>query len=121
MAAQQEQELSLIKGLLARLEHHPVVEVTKGPEISPDLKSYIERVETEGESAQTIVIGSNSVKVAKTQPKSQPSIVLPLTPTHYTQGMKASVADSIRWLAIWCLRLLKIYGHRAVFRPEPNL
>lgn len=121
MAAPQEQELNLIKGLLARFEHHPVVEVSKGPEVSQEVKSYIEKVETEAESSQPIVIGGNNVRIPPSQPKPRPSIILPLTPSQYAQGTKASVVDSIRWLAVWCLRLLKIYGPRATFRPEPNI
>lgn len=121
MAAQQEQELNIIRGLLARLEHHPVVEVPKGPEIAPELKSYVEKVEEGAELAQPTIVNVNGVKAVPPQPQPKPSIVLPLTPTQFASGLKASVADSVRWLAVWCLRLLKIYGQRAVFRAEANL
>jgi hypothetical protein len=119
MAARPEQEYNLIRGVLERFERHPVVEIGATPEISPDLRSYVQKVETGSEvKPPGMPLGKPS---AKPLPPGQKSILLPLTPTQYVQGTKASVSDSLRWLAVWCLRILKIYGPNALFRPEPNL
>lgn len=114
--AEREKDISLVKGLLERFEKHPVVEIPTSPEVPSEIKSYVEKVETGAEVKPPSVMSSNG-----TITTSQPTIVLPLTASQYAAAKKATVFDSVRWLAVWCLRLFKIYGSRASFRQEPNL
>lgn len=46
----------------------------------------------------------------------KPKIVLPLTKKKVKKGLHHKVADSIRWLAEWCLRLLKMFPERASYK-----
>lgn len=115
---EQEKDFNLVKDLLNKFERHPVVETPTSPEVPTELKGYIEKVETsvEVKPPTTIQVPGNYPTV-----KPQPSVVLPLTASQYASAKKTTVFDSVRWLAVWCLRLFKIYGSRASFRPEPNL
>lgn len=114
---EREKEFNLVKGLLERFEKHPVVEVPLSPEVPAELRSYVQKVETGAEAKAPTVLSDTTGLPAKPQP----TIVLPLTASQYASAKKATVLDSVRWLAVWCLRLFKIYGSRASFRPEPNL
>lgn len=119
MAARQEQEINLIKGLLARFEKHPLVEVPTSPEVPSELRSYVEKVEEGAEFNLPVVVGGQA-------PGAQTAgrlavVVLPLTKSQYVQAKQASISDSIRWLAALCLKLFKVYRTKAAFRPEPNL
>lgn len=42
----------------------------------------------------------------------KPKIVLPLTKPKIKQGLHKKIAESIRWLAEWCLRLIKMFPDR---------
>jgi hypothetical protein len=119
MPAAQEQEFNLVKSLLARFERHPVVDVTEPLQIPPELQSYVQKVETltPTQQPQTVITSYTPPPV----PRPLPTVSLPITLSQYIQAKKANISDSIRWLAAWCLRILKMYGSRASFRPEPNL
>jgi len=47
------------------------------------------------------------------QPK--PQVILPLKEEEVEKAIHQKVADSIRWLAVWCLRMVKLLGKRAEF------
>lgn len=42
----------------------------------------------------------------------KPKIVLPLTKPKIQQALKKKIIESIRWLAEWCLRLIKMFPKR---------
>jgi hypothetical protein len=46
----------------------------------------------------------------------KPQIVLPLTQVKTKKGLHHKIADSIRWLAEWCWRLIKMFPKRAVYK-----
>jgi len=99
-------------------EEFPVVE-EKEPKIEEELEPYIEKIEKEIYLAKPIVDDYGQTLV--TSPSAQPvQIVLPVSQQTFFYGLKQTVSDSIRWLAEWCLRLIKIFGARAVFRKEEN-
>ena len=50
----------------------------------------------------------------------KPKIVLPLTKKRAKKGLHHKVADSIRWLTEWCLRLLKMFPERVVYKKVPK-
>ena len=45
-------------------------------------------------------------------------IVLPLTEAEFEQGLKSQIWSSLRWVAEWCLLLIKRYGSRVFFRAD---
>jgi len=100
-------------------EKYPVVE-EKEKEIEKELEPYIEKIEKEIYLAKPIVDDFGQTLV--TAPSAQPvQIVLPVTQQTFLYGLKQAVTESIRWLAEWCLRLIKIFGSKATFRKEENV
>jgi hypothetical protein len=43
-------------------------------------------------------------------------VVLPLTKDEVEKGLHLKVVDSLRWLAEWCARLIKIFGNKVAYR-----
>jgi len=99
-------------------EKYPVVE-EKEKEIEKEVQPYIEKIEKEIYLAKPITDDYGQTLV--TAPSAQPvQIVLPVTQTTLLYGLKQKVNESVRWLAEWCLRIIKIFGSRAVFQKEEN-
>jgi len=42
--------------------------------------------------------------------QTSPSVTLPLTDVQIAQGLHTSITSSLRWLAEWCRRKLKMIG-----------
>ncbi len=80
------------------------VEVEKKPELS----GYMEEVEQQAELAQTslddytnqVLLGQNS--------QGQKKVTLPLTDDQIQEGLHHKIWESIRWLAEWCVRQIKM-------------
>lgn len=99
-------------------ERYPVVE-EKEKEIEKEVQPYIEKIEKEIYLAKPITDDYGQTLV--TAPSAQPvQVVLPVTQTTLLYGLKQKVNESVRWLAEWCLRIIKIFGSRAVFQKEEN-
>lgn len=47
---------------------------------------------------------------------SKPQIVLPLTQVKTKKGLHHKIADSVRWLAEWCFRLIKMFPKRVHYK-----
>lgn len=88
-------------------ETYPVVEI---PEVPPE----IERAEpVTGASMQLTnpVVDDQTGQVLVTATSAQqPKVVLPLTEDEIREGLTFKVIYSLRWLAEWCVRLIKIAG-----------
>jgi hypothetical protein len=91
------------------------VKVETEPELSPDFDPEIKEVEREIYLSKPITDDNNQPLISPPAPQN-PTIVLPMSQTQYAQGLTGKVSESIRWLAEWCLRIIKIFGARAEFR-----
>jgi hypothetical protein len=115
MPAQPEKsEKEILNDLLAKEESFPVIAETE-PKIDKEVESYIEKVEKEIYLSQPVTDDSGQPLISDPAPQ-EPTIVLPITETAYTQGLGQKVTESIRWLSAWCGRIIKIFGARAKFR-----
>lgn len=97
------------------MEKVPVVE--RKAEVGPEVKDWLKKLE-EGEEIQlpqpvTDDSGQPLVQPAASQ---QPQIILPLDEDQFGAAFRKTVYDSIRWLAEWCKRLLRMLPGRVVFR-----
>jgi hypothetical protein len=95
------------------------VEAIPTPEISPEVESYLQKVEdTAGMAPKEIVIadGTQTAPVAHQYP-SQPVVVLPITKEQEEEGAKKNPKFSIRWLVEWSRRLMKIFFGKVIYRP----
>jgi len=99
-----------------------------------EVEGYIERVERQAET-QAQVQSASQVQV--TQPVVQqqqdmgslvsaqladvtkPKIILPLNQVQIEEGMHHKIVDGIKWLAEWCVMMIKKYPGRVFYLP-PN-
>lgn len=102
--------------LVSEREKIPIVERKEG-EIKPEVKDYITKVETATEISlpQPVTDDTGQVIVDDVTPK-KVKITLPLTEEEMHRGLHYKIVDSIRWLAEWCLRLVKIAHGKFIYR-----
>jgi len=106
------------EGLIAVEPKYPVIE-KKEMEINPEMEPYVKKIEKEIYLAKPVTDDYGQPLV--TAPSAQPvNVVLPISQKQLLFGLKQSVNDSIRWLAEWCLRLIKIFGKNIVLRKETD-
>lgn len=92
------------------------VRVEGEPKIAQEIKPLVQKLEEEDATLNQPVTDDAGQPLVSPVAPQQPQIVLPVTSSQYAFGLKQKVSDSIRWLAEWCSRLVKIFGSRAVFR-----
>ena len=113
----------------AGVEHEPVKAVEKpvesieevpaNPEIEkkPELSGYIEKVEREPETLKPIVDDYTQQVLLKPVGSASSKVVLPLTEDEIKVGLHHKIWESVRWLAEWCVRQVKMLGGRAEYKP----
>jgi hypothetical protein len=102
--------------LISEREKVPLVERKEG-EIKPEVKDYLTKVETAAEIKlpQPVTDDQGQVVVDDVAPQ-KVEIKLPLTGLEMKQGLQYKLTDSFRWLAEWCLRLVKVAHGKFVYR-----
>jgi len=97
------------------------VEVEKSAEIPPELEAWVEEVtQHEEELPQEIVIADKTTQQSIGQGNEEPLIVLPLTQLGMQAGLLKPVSDSVRWLTVWCKRIVEKFHGRVVYRPPSS-
>ncbi len=95
-----------------------VEEVPTTPEIetSSELAGFMEIVEKEAELNQSIHDDyTNKVLLSSANPQN-PVINLPLTEDQTQSGVHHKVWEAITWLAVWCLRQVKMSPDRVKYK-----
>lgn len=95
----------------------PMVEF-KEHEVSPEVAEYVQKVDKENLELEKQVVHQGVPIVQPPMTVEEPEIVLPMSQTSYQHGLKSKVSLSARWLAEWCLRLIKKFGGKVGFSPE---
>ena len=107
-------------GLDALVQEVPgsqVIEVEKSAEIPPEVESWMEKVEHhEVKAPNQVVVADQTAQMPTGDYAAQPVIVLPATQQAVKTGMKKGVQDSIRWLAEWCIKMMKKFHGLVVYR-----
>ncbi len=91
----------------------------KSMEIDPpkEVASWLERVEKGDVYLAKPVIDDQTGQPLVTAPSTkQPKIVLPLDKDELVLGLKEKVNDAVKWLAEWCMRVIKMQPERVVFK-----
>ena len=87
------------------------------PELKPEVDSLIQKVEKEIYMAKPI--NDNAGQPVMQSPASvAPVITLPISQNTYLIGLTKEIAESVRWLAEWCRRVIKMLGEKVAFRSE---
>lgn len=85
-------------------------------EPSEELAGWMEKVEGEEITLPQPIRDEYGQILVRAATITKPKIVLPLTKKKVKKGLHHKVADSLRWLAEWCLRLLKMFPERVVYK-----
>lgn len=87
-------------------------------EKKPELQGYVEKVEHDTE-LQTPVQDDYAQQVLLKSANPQNVVVtLPLTEEQVVMGLHEQVWSSLRWLAEWCVRQIKLLHGRVKYRGE---
>lgn len=95
------------------------IQITERPSV-PEFTPKIEKVEivenVEDMVLSQPVVGEDGAIVLDNPAPQQVVVKLPLTDDQITQALHLKVIYSVRWLAEWSRRLLKILGGKFVYR-----
>ena len=100
-------------------EKTPITEYTRNVDLEPEVEGWLEKLEKEDAQLKQPVVNQQTGQVVlddTTQQQVDFKVVLPLTKDEMEKGLKHKVVDSLRWLAEWCLRLIKMFGNKVAFR-----
>jgi len=102
-----------------RQEKTPITEYTRKVDIEPEVEGWLEKLEKEQtQLQQPAVDDTTGQKILEDvdKEKSKFKVILPLTKDEVEKGLHHKVLDSVRWLAEWCIRMIKIFGNKVVYR-----
>jgi len=98
----------------------PITEYTRQVDLEPEVEGWLEKVEKEDSQLQQPVTDDQTGQVvldsAKGGQGQQFKAILPLTKDEVDKGLHHKVLDSVRWLAEWCIRMIKMFGNKVAYR-----
>jgi len=96
-------------------EKHPVVERPVIPEIPPEVEKVEAIAGAEISLPQPVTDATGAVIVDNAAPQ-QVTVTLPLTEEEINRALHLKIVYSLRWLAEWCQRLIKIVGKKFTYK-----
>lgn len=97
----------------------PITEYTRQVDLEPEVEGWLEKVEKEDSQLQQPVMDDSSGASQPVLDNTQPTnfkVILPLSKEEVDKGLKHKVLDSVRWLAEWCMRMIKMFGNKVAYR-----
>ena len=97
----------------------PMTEFTRNVDLEPEVESWLEKLEKEDKQLQQPVVNQTTGQVVLDDSAQQPTgfkVVLPLTKGEGSVALQQKVINSVRWLAEWCLRMVKMFGNKVTYR-----
>ena len=107
-------EKEILNKLFSEGDKIPIIQTEVEPELDKE-EPLIRKLEKEIYLAKPVTDDYGQPLVSNPAP-ANPKITLPITQGQFAFGLTQRVTDSIRWLAEWCLRLMKILGPKTTFR-----
>lgn len=103
--------------LVSERERVPVVERVPPKEFEPEVKDWLTRVET-GEEIQLPqqVTDDTGQVIIDTPAPQQVTVTLPLTEEEMKRALHLKLIYSLRWLAEWAKRLLKLAKGKFIYK-----
>ena len=102
--------------IISEHERIPVVERATKVEVTSELKRVEPVVEGEEISLPQSVVDDTGAVILDNIAPQQVTIKLPLTDDQMNQALHLKIVYSLRWLAEWMKRVLKILGGRFIYR-----
>jgi hypothetical protein len=100
-------------------ESEPIRTETKEFELSPEIKEWVEKIEDGEEITLPHPIKDDYGQILmEAASPIRPSLVLPLSKPKIKKAIHKKVVDSVRWLAEWCLRLIKMFPSRIIYSED---
>jgi len=101
-----------------RQEDTPMTEFTRNVDLEPEVEGWLEKVEKEdSQSPQAITDDKGQVVLDDSAQQNVGfKVVLPMTKDEVEKGVQHKVLDSVRWLAEWCIRMVKMFGNKVAYR-----
>jgi len=96
----------------------PITEYTRNVDLEPEVEGWLEKLEKEQTQLGQPVTDDKGQVILEDANKQQSGfkVVLPLTKDEVEKGLHHKVIDSIRWLAEWCIRMIKMFGNKVTYR-----
>ncbi|MCD6225711.1 hypothetical protein J7J95_01355 [bacterium] len=82
-------------------------------EVPPEVPSFSQG-ETVQSSASPVVSDDTGQPLLYSVPDEDEVINLPLNQEEIEAGLKEKITEAIKWLAEWCLKMLKIYPDKVI-------
>lgn len=101
-------------------EKTPVTEYTRRVDLEPEVEGWLEKLEKEEAQLQQPVVDDKGQVVLDDAQKKKKGfkVVLPLSKDEVEKGLHHKVIDSLRWLAEWCIRMIKMFGNKVAYRKK---
>lgn len=101
-------------------EETPMTEYTRKVDLEPEVEGWLEKLEKEDSRLQQPVVDDKGKIILDDAAKQKKGfkVVLPLTKDEVDKGLHHKVIDSIRWLAEWCIRMIKMFGSKVAYRKQ---
>ena len=93
--------------------------VEKKPEIDPSVSGVV-KPSPQGSVQMPQQITDDQGRVVAQAVSEEPDIDLPLTEGQVKEGLHHKVVDSVRWLAEWCVMVIRKYPGRVFYRQEES-
>jgi hypothetical protein len=99
----------------------PLVQYQEQEKVPEKVESWVERINSAEDISlpepvmdddDNVVMAEEPVKVIND------AVIVPLTEDELKQGLKHKVVDSVRWLAEWVMKVIKMNGDKAFFKQE---
>ncbi len=85
-----------------------VQEVLTSPEVGPEVDQYMKTIEKEVQLQQGVRDDYTNAVLISPPASQNPQVNIPLNSSQIQQGLNHKVYEAIRWLAVWCLRQMKM-------------
>jgi len=84
------------------------------------VEGWLEKLEKEEAQLQQPVVDDKGQVVLDDAQKKKKGfkVVLPLSKDEVEKGLHHKVIDSLRWLAEWCIRMIKMFGNKVAYRKK---
>ena len=97
-----------------------LVEIQETEPLPEEVEGWLQKLGQEGDiKLDQPITHDGHILLANTEAQViKEKVVLPLSQTGVQQGLTQKVTDSARWLAEWCVRLVKIMKDKVKYAPE---
>ncbi|MCX6816682.1 MAG: hypothetical protein NTZ93_02375, partial [Candidatus Beckwithbacteria bacterium] len=96
-----------------RQDKNPITEYTRNVDLEPEVEGWLEKLEKEDTKLQQPVTDQTTGQTVLDDSQQQKpgfKVVLPMTKDEVEKGLRHKIIDSVRWLAEWCIRMIKMFG-----------